>query len=171
MGLRGPAKRPTNLKILNGNPGGKKLPTNEPKPKTVAPRRPKWLTGEGRKMWERLSDKLEALGLLTEVDGEAFAAACQSWKIYLFCIEKIETEGPVHTYTNRTGHENLIESPYFSVGRKALDQFKAFCREFGLTPASRAALSIEKPKAEDNLMADFMAMINSVPEEYQKIVR
>lgn len=133
---------PTNLKILNGNPGKRPLPQNEPKPQPVAPKRPTWLTGEGRKMWERLVPRLETLGLITNIDGEAFAAACQCWKTFVDCQKILKKEGLTYIYTNTQGAENEVARPQVAIGQKALDQFKGFCVEFGLTPSSRTRIEV-----------------------------
>lgn len=41
---------PTQLKVLNGNPGKRPLNQNEPKPKPVMPECPSWLNGYAKKM-------------------------------------------------------------------------------------------------------------------------
>ena len=150
-------KKPTNLKVLEGNPGKRPLPENEPKPAPKAPKRPSWLTGEGRKMWDRLAPKLEKVGLLTEVDGEAFAAACQSWKDYVDCQKVIKKHGRTYKYKNQGGFENETERPEVKAANKALEQFRSFCREFGLTPASRAKIEVQTDKENLDEMEDLLS--------------
>ena len=79
MATRGRKPTPTAIKELEGNPGKRKLNENEPKPEKKAPSCPKWLDKEARKEWHRLAKKMEAIGILTEVDMAAFAAYCQSY--------------------------------------------------------------------------------------------
>mgnify|MGYP000858287196 FL=1 len=152
MSQRGRKPKPTALKVLEGNPGKRPLPQNEPKPKPIAPERPTWLTGEGKKMWDRLAPELERLGLLTAIDGEAFAAACQCWKIYVDCQKYLKKHGLTYTYTNKAGAENEIERPQVKIAQKALDQFRAFCSEFGLTPSSRTRIEVKPLEGEEDLM-------------------
>ncbi len=85
MGLRGPAPKPTALKLLEGNPGKQKLNKNEPMPKVpdVIPKPPKRLLPEAKKEWKRLAPAMVALGLLTEVDTSAVAELCQNYAYYL----------------------------------------------------------------------------------------
>lgn len=144
--------KPTNLKILEGNPGKRPLPRNEPKPVPIAPERPAWLTGEGRKMWEKLAPELENLGLLTSIDGEAFAAACQCWKTYVDCQRYLKKNGLTYLYTNTLGATNEVERPQVKIGQKALDQFRGFCAEFGLTPSSRSRIEINIDEGEEDPM-------------------
>jgi len=152
MTRRGRKPKPTALKVLEGNPGKRPLPQNEPKPKPIAPERPPWLTGEGRKMWERLAPELERLGLLTAIDGEAFAAACQCWKTYVDCQRHLKKHGYTYAYVNKAGAENEIERPQVKIAQKALDQFKAFCAEFGLTPSSRTRIDVKPVEGVEDPM-------------------
>ena len=138
----GRTPKPTNLRVLEGNPGKRPLPENEPKPTPKAPEPPDWLTGEGEKMWNRLAPKLEKVGLLTEIDGEAFAAACSAWKDYVECRRVINEQGRTYKYKNQGGFENETERPEVKISNKALEQFRSFCREFGLTPAARTKIEV-----------------------------
>ena len=140
---KGRPPTPTNLKVLNGNPGKRPLPKNEPKPKPIPQKKPSWVTGEGTKMWNRLSPELERLGLLTIVDGEAFAAACHSWGTYVHCQKHLKQHGLTYEYTNTQGSSNEIERPEVRIGQKSLAEFRAFCSEFGLTPAARTRIEIK----------------------------
>ena len=149
--------KPTNLKVLEGNPSKRPLPENEPKPTPVAPKRPAWLTGEGKKVWDRLAPELERLGLLTSIDGEAFAAACQAWKDYVECQRVLKKHGRTYTYKNQGGFENETERPEVKVANKALEQFRTFCREFGLTPASRAKIDVKINEETSDPMEELLS--------------
>ena len=59
---------------LEGNPGKRKLNTNEPVPEKGKPDCPEWLLPEAKKEWERLADLMNQMGVLTEVDMAAYAA-------------------------------------------------------------------------------------------------
>ena len=78
MATRGRKPTPTALKVLEGNPGKRKLNDNEPRPEKKAPSCPKWLEPEAKKEWRRLAKKMEQMGVLTEVDMAAFAGYCQA---------------------------------------------------------------------------------------------
>lgn len=156
MGKGGRTPKPTNLHVLNGNPSKldlKKREVTEPKPKPVAPIRPAWVTGEGKKMWEKLAPELESLGLFTVVDGQAFAAACHSWGTYVYCQKHLKKNGFTYEYENKNGATNEIERPEVKIGQKALDHFRAFCSEFGLTPASRTRIDVKPLEGKDPMEA------------------
>ena len=160
-------KKPTNLKVLEGNPGQRPIPENEPSPQPVCdiPKPPPWMNTDGKKMWKHVAPQLERLGLLTEVDLQALAAACQSWGLYVECErffrkknpETGEKYGRTYIYTNKEGHKNEIERPQVKIGQKALEHFRSFMAEFGLTPSSRAKINIKPPESEEDPME---ALIN-----------
>lgn len=91
MGKRGPLPKPTALKILEGNPGKRKIKdTGEPMPNVldVIPDPPEWLMPDAVDEWNKLAPSLMALGLLTEVDLSAFATLCQNWGYLLRWTKK-----------------------------------------------------------------------------------
>lgn len=51
--MRGRKPKPTNLKILEGNPGKRPLNLKEPKPLQIAPECPKWLKTLAKDIWEK----------------------------------------------------------------------------------------------------------------------
>ena len=74
MSSPGPAPKPVELKILEGTARPEDLRRNEPRPQPVAPTMPRGvLPKRARKLWRELAPKLERVGILTEVDGPAFA--------------------------------------------------------------------------------------------------
>ncbi len=145
MGRRGPAPKPTVLKILQGNPGKRPLNKNEPKPKPVAPKCPSWLDKEAKREWKRVAPELERLGLLTVVDGAALAAYCQAYARWKQAEEIIKREGM--TVTTETGY--VMPHPAVKIAEKSMQLIRAFCAEFGLTPSSRGRMSLPEQKEED----------------------
>src|SRR3989304_1096626 len=79
MGARGPAPKPTALRLLEGNPGKKPLNKREPQPQVGRPACPRWLVVEARREWQRLMPELLRLNLMTIVDRAALAGYCQAW--------------------------------------------------------------------------------------------
>ena len=77
--MAGRKPKPTALKALEGNPGKRKLNKKEPMPGKGMPDCPKWLLPDAQEEWKRLCEKLNQMGVLTEVDRSAFAAYCQSY--------------------------------------------------------------------------------------------
>lgn len=161
MGLRGPPKKPTELKLLQGNPGRMPLPANEPKPKKVmGARPPKYLNKEARAIWAREAKKLEPLGLLTEIDLNAFARYCDFLAKWLRVKSRLDQAQSLTypIYHEQTAAEIAAGVPKVLKTVKTLPEVAMYNhfalmlnrleREFGLTPAARAAIEV-KPTAKE----------------------
>lgn len=146
MGKRGPAPKPTALKVLEGNPGKQKLQnTGEPMPPVLdaVPKPPTRLLKEAKAEWKRLAPTLVSLGLLTEADVTAFAELCQNYGYYLITDKKILDLGDAGvTAMQKTPSGYVQQHPLLSLRRQYYDQWRKGLLDFGLTPASRARLTV-----------------------------
>lgn len=136
MAQRGRKPKPTALKMLEGNPGGRPLNENEPKPQKKAPRCPTWLEEEARKEWKRMAKVLEQLGLLTEMDMAAFAGYCQAYARWKEAEEFLTQHGSMV----RTPNGYLQQVPQVSIAQTNMKIMLKFCEQFGLTPSSRSRI-------------------------------
>ena len=143
MAQRGRKPKPTALKVLEGNPGGRPLNPNEPKPAKKAPRCPAWLEDEAKKEWKRMGKTLEQMGLLTEMDMAAFAGYCQAYARWKEAEEFITQHGTMV----RTPNGYLQQVPQVSIAQTYMKQMGKFATEFGLTPASRSRLIADAGQA------------------------
>ena len=139
MAQKGRKPKPTAIKELEGNPGKRKLNTNEPKPRAKAPPCPKWLEDDAKKEWRRLAKQMENLGTLTEVDMAAFAGYCQAYARWKAAEEFISRNGAI--VKTPSGYWQQI--PQVSIAQQYLKQMSKFCEQFGLTPASRSRIVTE----------------------------
>jgi P27 family predicted phage terminase small subunit len=136
MGLRGPAPKPTALKLLNG-----KAPNaREPKPERVAPQMPKHLDKDAQKEWKRLSSMLLRIGVLTEADGMTLACLCQAWSTMVKAQKKLSETGMLL----KTPSGYIQQSPLVSIINNCADTVTKLSREFGLTPAARTRITVAK---------------------------
>ena len=142
----GPAPKPTKIKQLEGNPGKRALNKNEPEP-TIGCTPPAYLTPGAAAEWERVYPELAALELVTVVDQAALACWC-------LAVDSLEraTAALVPTEDNPTPEIQVTEKGYECVSgaelmrRQAMKDIRAFCQEFGFSPASRSRISVpEKP--------------------------
>ncbi len=141
-------KKPTSLHVLNGNPSKiKDLGKNEPKPKPIAPKPPAWLSKQAKKVWECHALQMENLGLLTEVDGIAFANLCQEQADMERRQKILNKLGDTMEYTNTKGEVNMVPRPEALLVHKGRQIIKAYCAEFGLTASSRSRIQV--PGADD----------------------
>ena len=94
--MAGRKPKPTAVKKLEGNPGKRKLNTKEPNPGKGMPDCPAWLLPEAKTEWIRLSEKLNQMGVLTEIDRSAFAA---TWIYRYTCKCTINTSLRAYLHT------------------------------------------------------------------------
>jgi P27 family predicted phage terminase small subunit len=153
--MAGRRPKPTLIKILSGNPGGRPLNECEPQP-TGLPSCPKHLPKEAKKEWRRVAKELKSCGLLTAVDRAALTGYCESWARYVDASENLQKFGSVVKSPN--GYPIL--NPYVSICNAAMKEMRAFLTEFGMTPASRSKISVKQGgKADewDELDSDLTA--------------
>ena len=145
MGMRGPAPKPTVVKVLQGNPGKRALPKGEPMPATAdrVPSAPRWLSEEARAEWKRLAPRLHAVGLLTEVDTQALGLLCESFAQYVAAKAIVDREGLLLM----SDKGNAYQHPAAGLMTQARGELMKWAREFGMTPAARSRISVQA--AED----------------------
>jgi P27 family predicted phage terminase small subunit len=149
--MTGPSPKPTNLKLLQGNPGKRALNRNEPKPSVELLAAPDNLSDGAKTEWVRMSGILAHLGLLTAIDGTAFEAYCTVVARWRDAEEALKKTGPV--VKSPSGYPML--SPYYCVANQSLAQMRAYLAEFGMTPSARSRISITSGEQSDPL-EDFL---------------
>jgi P27 family predicted phage terminase small subunit len=147
-------KRPE-LKILQG--------TNQSSRETAPieffdddlPRRveaPPYLDPIGRKEWNRLTKLLREKGLLEKTDLASLGMACQCYQEYVQCVNAINEHGGIVVYM---ADKSAQEIPLVVAKNKAMENYKKFMTEFGLSPGARVKLGV-KPKREKSELELFM---------------
>lgn len=154
MGKRGPTKKPTNLKILQGNPGKRPLNNNEPKfeEDMEPPKPPAHLNTYGKKEWKRIVPVLMKVRLITKADYAALAAYCQSYGRWVVAEKIIKGEGL--TFVSDKG--NVIQRPEVGIANTAMKNIVSFAREFGMTPSSRSNIKVDDTVKSENPFIKFV---------------
>lgn len=155
MGLRGPAPKPTGVRVLEGCRAHRPLAANEPQYVAGAPTQPKKMSRQAKLVWKELVAEMAAANVLRSVDQralwqlaedeglltEAYAAL---WKTIKALEDKAKAEG-----------KELPGGPLFALvsmtsGRLAMNAIRDLAsrviierREFGLTPASRTRIEAQ----------------------------
>lgn len=135
MATRGRKPKPTAVKKLEGNPSGRPLNENEPKPSGFA-ECPDWLEPDAKEEWNRLGGELKKLGLLTSADMAAFAGYCQAYARWKEAEQYLTTHGSV--MTTASGYKQQV--PQVSIAQTNLKLVLKFCEQFGLTPSARSRI-------------------------------
>ncbi|MHB8276491.1 MAG: phage terminase small subunit P27 family [Candidatus Humimicrobiaceae bacterium] len=157
MTIPGTKPKPVALKLLEGNPGRRKLNINEPKPAPIAPECPDWLLDDAKEEWKAMSATLERLGILTSIDKAAFAGYCQSYAKWKKAEEFIKKFGFTYKIPKKDKDGDVVSIfiaafPEVSIARSSLEHVRQFCAEFGLTPSARGRMSLPSGKEDDDPM-------------------
>lgn len=153
---RGRKPKPTAKKKLEGNPGKRKMNEKEPKPDVMIPDAPGHFEGEALAEWKRVTQELQTLRLISNIDRAALVAYCQAWGDYVKACDTIDEEGEVIT-SDKGG---LYQNPWVSIKNSAMDRMVRISAEFGMTPSSRTRLKVETPTEEDEMKKMLMSAAN-----------
>jgi P27 family predicted phage terminase small subunit len=149
--MRGRRPKPTHLKLIAGNPGGRKLRANEPKPTIEPPPAPRWLSTGARAEWDRLVPTLLQLKLLSRLDLAMLSAYCHEYARYVEAQEQVAKASAL-AFT----HNGFpIVNPWVTIGNGALNQVTKLAAEFGLSPSSRSRMSVPPPDSTDASKFEF----------------
>lgn len=142
--MRGRKPQPTHLKLVNGNPGRRPVTPDGFRPKAEIPDCPEHLTGEARKEWNRVTELLHEHGMIAQVDRGALAMLCTVWSRYVAAEEMIEKARQAAPASMglfvKSPNDFPIQSPWLAVSNRAMEQYRAMCDLFGLTPSARSRI-------------------------------
>jgi len=130
MGKRGPAPKPTALKVIEGNPSRRPLNSAEPRPSGEA-QPPAHLTDEARAIWARIVGSMPP-GLYTVADEPALAAFCGAVALHRQAGRELAADGRLLV----DGKAN----PLLRVMAELLRTMATLSGRLGLSPADRTRL-------------------------------
>jgi P27 family predicted phage terminase small subunit len=123
--------------------------TPEPPSGEKVPRPPLKLDRIAQREWKRIATPLHAMGVLKEIDTSALLAYCEAWSDFVDARNKLAESG---AKVIKTKNGNIIENPYYSIKKRAMEILLRFQIEFGITPSSR--MRIQVPKAPKGTLRD-----------------
>ena len=150
--------KPTNLKLLEGNPGKRPLPKDEYKPEPGC-NPPKGLSKAEKAIWVYYAEQLDGAMLLSKGDRDNLANVCR----------KIARVNEISRILNDPETKLLISykkmlpngdeepvvklNPLLPEQRHLMKDIRLMAPEFGMTPRGRVGLSVggtseKKPKLE-----------------------
>lgn len=145
--------KPTNLRLIEGNPGKRGINLNEPKAEPVRMAPPQMLCDDATEEWERISEQLYNMGVLTSADRSALAAYCQCYGRWVKAERAIAKMAEQDTVTRglmiKTSNGNAIQNPLVGVSNRAMADMVRYAAEFGMTPSARTRIDIEKTRDND----------------------
>lgn len=139
MGRRGPARRPTALRLIEGARPDK-VNQDEPQPLPVSPEAPDELSADVRAVWDYTLGQLEHMGIAFAADRDALVAYCEAVVVHRRASKDLI--GASFTVLGAQGSQ--VKNPLLQIQRDAAAVIRAFAQEFGLTPSARASVKAEK---------------------------
>ena len=131
---------PSKMKVLKGTDQPCRMNPEEAEPEVEIPKPPEHLNADAMAEWERVSVELYNLGLMSKIDRTALAGYCQVYGRWVEAERAIEQKGMLIKTTNG----NVIQSPFVSIANRSLELMHKYLTEFGMTPAARARVRVEK---------------------------
>lgn len=144
MGNQHTGPAPAALRLIGGrkpgrDSGGRAVET-PPAFKRKPPAAPSWLCAEAKAEWRRVIPGLHRLDLLKPEDRAILAAYCETWANWIIAVKDVRSRGQVLCRTTERGESIYASNPAVTNMRTLGRELRAFAAQFGLTPASEAAL-------------------------------
>jgi len=140
----GGAKMPPTLRVLTGrgtrkdgletDSGGRPI---QPGPdfRRAAPSKPAELSPDADWLWDRVIEQMTTIGLLKPIDGPALEAMCETFARYREAV-RFRRE---HALLGKNS-QGTVAAPWIGIEERASKEFRAWCAEFGITPAAERNL-------------------------------
>lgn len=148
---------PAHLKLAGGRNAGKDSggrPVAPPPPfARSVPTKPDDLSPAADRMWDAVVASLPDANLLKPLDGFALQVGCETWaRWYEAKAARLRQAaaggGPLAGLLGKNS-QGVIISPLVRIESEASRDFRAWCAEFGLTPAAEVKLSAGADGAGD----------------------
>ena len=139
--MRGRKPKPTALKLIDGNPGKRRINGHEPRPPGDKPTCPSYLTPTAKAEWKRIAGILHEIGLLTRIDRTVLAAYCQAYSRWVEAEKKLAETPPLL----KTPAGYVQTSPWITISNKQVELKVRLMAELGLSPSARSRLAVDVP--------------------------
>ena len=130
--------KPTALKRLEGNPGGRKLNDLEPIPEGDLCEVPDWFNEDQAKVWRYAIANMPA-GVLKRIDYSILTIWVTAECMHREALLKVGASSMVV----KTKDNNAIQNPYLSIANRQAQIMLKAASELGFSPSARPKLQIE----------------------------
>lgn len=128
-----------------------KSPDKSATPENVMPKQPKNFPKMPAAIWDELGPQLLKAGLLTNVDGVAFALLCRD----ISDLDSIESKlDLVDNWVDETPNKFKVQSVWLNIRNRLHDDIIKLCKEFGMTPAARSTLKTNTGQSAQRSLFD-----------------
>ena len=147
--MRGRLPKPSGVRIMEGNPGRRPLPANEPKYSSGLPSPPEKISAPAKRVWDELVDEMACARVLRRVDQRALWQLAEDEALISEAYSGLWQMMEALSEEAKKQNKKLPAGPVFALlgmtqGRLAMAAIRDLAsrviierREFGLTPSSR----------------------------------
>jgi P27 family predicted phage terminase small subunit len=144
---RGRPAKPRGLKLLEGgeNKLGEPIDSKGRKIKPDVgftrglPEKPADLSEDAEYLWDKIIEQLESVGVLKPLDAASLEMACETYSRWRYAVKQRRMYGALGKNS-----QGVVTAPWVGIEERASKEFRSWCAEFGLTPASEKNLTSEE---------------------------
>lgn len=138
MGRRGPAPKPTALRMLHGDREDR-INRNEPPAPTGRLVCPHEVSPEVRRIWDYTAALLDEMQIADAGGRDALLCYCEAVVLHRKASALLKNGGIII----KGLHGGPVRNPAIAIQRDAAGVIRAFAQEFGLTPSARSQIVME----------------------------
>jgi P27 family predicted phage terminase small subunit len=146
MGARGPAPKPTALRLIDGDREDR-INRHEPTPRAGAMECPDDTPDDVRAVFDYTAHELEHMGIDTPADRDALLCFCWAVRNHREASKVLARTGMLIQNRKRG---DWVRNPMLIEQGKAAAIIRAFAQEFGLTPSARSRIVNQAESAADD---------------------
>lgn len=145
MGRRGPAPKPTALRLIDGDREAR-INRSEPVPRSGAVECPEDTPDDVRDVFEYTLRELEHMGVDAPADRDALMCYCWAVRNHRAASRVLAKS----SLLVRGMHGHLVRNPAVIEQGKAARDIRVFAQEFGLTPSARSRIASSAEESDDD---------------------
>jgi P27 family predicted phage terminase small subunit len=149
-------RKPLATLKLAGSKHAKYERGKEPVSPPGQPQRPDNLNDLELEVWDYITDKLDAMGVLAITDGKSIERYAYTYVRFWTAAEFVRKNGETFPVRDKDGNLKGVQLlPQANLLNTLGPQLLKLEQEFGLTPSSRAGIKLEKQQIEDKAKQKF----------------
>lgn len=130
---------PRALKLISGRSPGKDSGGREVEPEVpftrADPVKPKELSPDAGWLWDQVVEQMRTIGLLKPLDAASLEVVCETFARWREAVRFRRD----HALMSRNS-QGTVAAPWIGIEERASREFRAWCAEYGLTPAAEKNL-------------------------------
>lgn len=132
---------PPGLRLLTGrgegkDSAGRPIPETPKFDRVVALEKPADLSPDAAWLWDRVVDQMGGMGLLKPIDAPSLEVLCETFARWRDAVRKRKDAGMLGRNS-----QGIVTAPWVGIEERASKEFRAWCAEYGITPAAEKNLA------------------------------